>query len=66
MGFSDFLKELAGEVARSLKISADRIERNHGDRLNEEQLEKLDRMRSSADTLSFWANHKDDNCEGDK
>ena len=66
MGFSDFLKELAGEVARSLKISADRIERNHGDRMNEDQLEKLDRVRSSAESLSVWANHKDDNLEDDR
>ena len=59
MGFFDFLKGLAGEMARDSMRTADHVERKYGDRMSKEQRERFDRARGGLDAIDEWSRRKD-------
>lgn len=55
MGFLDILASMAASSAKRTNSTLDRIERKYGDRMNDEQRDKMSRKRSAANKLASWA-----------
>ena len=58
MGFMDFLKAFATEMASQNDRSVRNIERKYGDRMSSEQREKAERFHDFASGVKEWAKPK--------
>ena len=59
MGFLNFLKELAGEMARDAMRTSDRVERKYGNRMSSDQRERFDHARDGLKKINNWSRRKD-------